>query len=110
MLISKEIIGQGRSYEDQQKFAKEINKNVPGMTISGFMDTAISMFMEYVRSGERNFQWDWAKLQYNWVRVNELTRGMRLGIGFAPSGLVVFNATNNPDNDVGFAFARKSFG
>ncbi len=110
VLISKEIIGQGRSYEDQQKFAKEINKNVPGMTISGFMDTAISMYMEYVRSGERNFIWDWAKLQYNWVRVNEQTRGLRIGLGFALSGLVVFNATDNPHKDLGFALARKSFG
>ena len=61
VLISKEIIGRNKSYEDQQKLAKEENKNIPGTKISGLMDTAISIFMEYVRSGERNFICDSAK-------------------------------------------------
>ncbi len=111
VLISKEIIGRNKSYEDQQKLAEEENKNISGTNISGLMDTAISMFMEYVRSGERNFIYDSAKNEYNWVRVNELTvtDGWRLGLGFAPSGLYVDSYYDYPNESVGFAFARKSF-
>ena len=90
VLISKEMIGRNKSYEHQQKLAKEENNNVPGTKISGLIDTAISVFMEYVRSGERNFIWDSAKNEYNMVRVNEQTNGGRLGLGFAPSGLDVY--------------------
>ena len=110
VLISKEIIGRNKSYEDQQKLAKEENKNIPGTNISGLMDTAISIFMEYVRSGERNFIWDSAKNEYNWVRVNEQTRELRLCLGFAPSGLIVGSVYDYAIDSVGVAFARKSFG
>ncbi len=108
VLISKEIIGRDKSYEDQQKLAKEENKNIPGTNISGLMDTAISIFMEYVRSGERNFILDAAKNEYNWVRVNEQTRGVRLGIGFAR--LSVYCHYVKANAYVGLAFARASFG
>ncbi len=110
VLISKEIIGRNKSYEDQQKLAKEENKNIPGTNISGLMDTAISIFMEYVRSGERNYIWDSAKNECNWVRVNEQTRALRLCLGFAPSGPIVGSGYDNAFDRVGFALARKSFG
>ncbi len=109
VLISKEIIGRSKSYEAQQKLAKEENKNISGTNISGLMDTAISMFMEYVGSGERNFIYDSAKNEYNWVRVNEQTRGLRICLRFAPSGLGVYYSYEYPSECVGFAFARKSF-
>ena len=110
VLISKEIIGKNKTYEDQQKLAKEENKNNPGTNISGLMDTAISIFMEYVRSGERNYIWDLAKNEYNLVRVNEQIRGLRLCLGFAPSGLDDFNVYVYSYDNVGFVLARKSFG
>ncbi len=110
VLISKEIIGRNKSYEDQQKLAKEENKNNPGTNISGLMDTAISVFMEYVRSGEGNYIWDPSKNEYNLVRVNELTDGWRLGLGFAPSGLYVRRNYDGANDRVGLALARKSFG
>ncbi len=110
VLISKEIIGRNKRYEDQQKLAKEENDKVPGTKISGLIDTVISLFMEYVRSGERNFIWDSAKNEYNMARVNELTNGWRFGLGFAPSGLVVYGLCDGPGEGVGFAFARKSIG
>ncbi len=110
VLISKEIIGRNKTYEDQQKLAKEENKNNPGTNISGLMDTAISIFMEYVRSGEGNYIWDSAKREYNWVRVNEQTQGVRIGLGFAPSGLYVSSHYAPAIGNVGLALARKSFG
>ncbi len=110
VLISKEIIGRNKSYEDQQKLAKEENDKVPGTKISGLIDTVISVFMEYVRSGERNFIWDSAKIKYNIARVNELTIGWRICLDFAPSGLGVSHNYNASHEGVGFAFARKSIG
>ncbi len=110
VLISKEIIGRNKSYEDQQKLAKEENKNIPGTNISGLMDTAISIFMEYVRSGEGNYIWDPAKNEYDRVRVNELTDGWRVCLGFAPSGLIVSSHFGPAYVRVGLALARKSFG
>ncbi len=110
ILISKEIVGRNKNYEDQQKLAKKENKNIPGTNISGLMDTAISMFMEYVRSRERNFIWDWAKMEYNWVRVNEQAQGEQLCLGFTPSGLLVHPRLDDALDDVGLALARKSFG
>ena len=108
VLISKEVIGKNKTYEDQQKLAREEDKKIPGANISGLIDTAISVFMEYVRSGERNFIWDSAKNEYNWVRVNEQTRGIRICLGFAPSGLIVLSYCDSDDDIVGFALARKS--
>ena len=108
VLISKEVIGKNKTYEDQQKLAKE--KNIPGANISGLIDTALSVFMEYVRSGERNFMWDSAKNNYNWVRVNEQTRGLRICLGFAPSGLGIDSSSDLACDYFGLARARKSFG
>ncbi len=110
VLISKEIVGRNKSYEDQQKLAKEENDKVPGTKISGLIDTVISVFMEYVRSGERNFIWNSAKNEYNIARVNEQTRGVRLGLGFAPPGLHVDDRYSFTAGGLGFAFARKSIG
>ncbi len=110
VLISKEVIGRNKTYGDQQKLAKEENKNIPGTNISGLMDTAISIFMEYVRSGERNYIWDSAKNECNWVRVNEQTRELRLGLGCTSSGLDVFNDCDKARDNVGVAFARAFFG
>ena len=110
VLISKEIIGRNKTYEQQRKLVQEENKNNPGTNISGLMDTAISIFMEYVRSGERNYIRDAAKNEYNWVRVNEQTQGARLCLGFAPAGLYVDDRYGDALDAVGLALARKSIG
>ncbi len=109
VLISKEIIGRNKSYEDQQKLAKKENRNIPGTTISGLIDTAISVLMESVRSGERNFKWNSTKEEYNWVRVNEQIKWSRIGLGFVPIGLEVFGNHDDPAPGVGFVFARRFF-
>ncbi len=111
--IKKEVIGRNISYEQQQELiAKEENKKAPGANISGLIDTAISVFMEYVRSGEQIFVWDpLVNGLRTWVRVNEQTRGLRLGLGFAPSGLHVYRYDYDFDSDyIAVAAARKVFG
>ncbi len=114
--IKKEVIGRGKSYEQQQELvAKTENKKAPGAKISGLIDTAISVFMEYVRSGEQIFVWDPPVNfgQRTWVRVNEQFKGSRLGVGFAPSGLNVHYCYDHNDDykvHIAVAPARKSFG
>ncbi len=89
--IKKEVIGRNNTDIQQQELvSKEENKMIPGANISGLIDTAISVFMEYVRSGERNFVWDPpVNGQRTYVRVNERTMGDCLLLGFDPSGLRV---------------------
>ena len=110
--IKKEVIGRNKTYVQQQELvAKEENKKAPGAKISGLIDTAISVFMEYVRSGEQIFVWDPpVNGQRTWVRVNEQTRGCRLGLGFAPSGLLVYRHYDLDRDFVAVAPARKSIG
>ncbi len=111
--IKKEVIGRDKSYEQQQELvAKEENKKAPGAKISGLIDTAISVFMEYVRSGEQIFVFDPpVNGLRTWVRVNEQTREWRLGLGFAPSGLLVSAHYSVYDFDyVAVAPSRKSIG
>ena len=111
--IKKEVIGRHKSYEQQQELVAIVeNKKAPGANISGLIDTAISVFMGYVRSGEQIFVWDPpVKGLRTWVRVNEQTRGLRLGLGFAPSGLVVYNCHGDGDYVcIAVSPSRKSIG
>ncbi len=111
--IKKEVIGRNKTYVQQQELvAKEENKKALGAKISGLIDTAISVFMEYVRSGEQIFVWDPpVNGQRTWVRVNEQTRGYRIGLGFAPSGLYVYYFHYGSVNaSVAVAPSRKSIG
>ncbi len=104
--IKKEVMGRNKRYDDQQKLAKTFGAN-----ISGLIDTAISIFMEYVRSGERNFVWDPpVNGQRTVVRVNETTKEWRICLGFAPAGLTVSNSYDYDYDPIGFVCARKSFG
>ncbi len=84
--ISKKVIGRYQNYFEQQRLvAEEENKTTHVAKISGLIDTVISVFMEYIRSGKRNFIWDFHHkntFPRTFVRVNEQTGGLRLGLGF----------------------------
>ncbi len=104
--IKKEAIGKNKSSFEQQKLAKASRANV-----SGLIDTAISVFMEYVRSGERNFVWDPpVNGKRTWVLVNEQTEKERICLGFASDGLAVsLKYDDRPHEYVAVALARKFF-
>ncbi len=113
--IKKEVIGRNTAYYQQQELiAKEENIKIPGAKISGLIDTAISVFMEYVRSGEQIFVQDPpVDGQRTWVRVNEETRKCKLGLGFVPSGLDVnisVNGDRHAPSSVAVAPSWKSIG
>ena len=113
--IKKEVIGRNKAYFQQQELiAKEENIKIPGAKISGLIDTAISVFMEYVRSGEQIFVQDPpVDGERTWVRVNEETRKYTLGLGFVPSGLDVnisVNGDRHAPSSVAVAPSRKSIG
>lgn len=108
--INKEVIGRNNTYEQQLKLVEEENKKTLGANISGLIDTVISIFMEYIRFGERNFIWNPAKINNTIVRVNEQMNGGHLTLSFTPAGLYVGNDANWNHPSIGFVVARKSFG
>ena len=75
VFLNKNIKGKSLDYTEQQKIAKEVNAN-----ISNLMDTAVSCFMEYIRSGERNCFSPPGKL--NAVRIIDQLEGVRLFLTF----------------------------
>ncbi len=108
--IKKEVMGRNKSFLDQLGLAKKENIKVPGANISRLIDTVLSLFMEYVRSGERNYIWDPARNEYTIVRVPETTDGLRIWIGFAASGLYFSSHYDNSVESIGFVCACRSFG
>ena len=112
--IKKEVMGIYANYEEQQQLAREENKKACGADISGLIDTATTIFMEYVRSGQRDFFWDppfTATHQRICIRVNERDDLFRLMLGFYPDGLGVYGFLDAfCDSWVGFVCARKFFG
>lgn len=109
VLIGKEALGRSKTYQEQREYAKEKKGK-----ISGLIDTVVSIFMEYVRSGERNFIWDrHVKGIRTWIRVKDKSKYesdyMRLGLGFVPSGLYVNRYYGDRSGrSVAFVFSRKS--
>lgn len=89
------------------------NKRKQVIKISDLIDTAATAFMAYAKSGNkvRLFVIDSKNEEYDLVRVNEQTNECPIRLGFAPSGLAVdFNFYVIAHVNVGFVFARKSFG
>ncbi len=112
--IKKEVIGRHKTYDEQQELvAKEENITAAGAHISGLIDTVISLFMEYVRSGKRIFDWHPASNvngRCTYVRVNEERGVFRLGLAFSPLGLDVFAHHDRALDYIGVAPSWKSFG
>ncbi len=106
VLISKEVIGRNRTYVQQQELVARTRAR-----ISDIIDTVTSVFMEYVRSGERNFVCDPSGIyQSTYVRVNARTREHRVGLGFTPSGLLVYGIRHDLNHDFIAVAPQKSFG
>ncbi len=105
--IKKEILGRNKTYAEQQELAKVSRVNIPGL-----MDIAISVFMEYVRSGERNFICYRDKYKWDGVRVKDKMFDTEWGIALSfcdISGLDVYNVYDDSNYDnIGFAASRKS--
>ena len=100
--IKKEVFGKSKTFKEQQEIAKESNAR-----ISGLIDTVVSVFMEYIKSGERNFD----TYQCNCVRVNNwLNDDWGISLGFNLSGLSIHcYRDDDRKDDVGFALSRNSY-
>ncbi len=102
--IKKDVCGRGKWYDTQQEIAKQMK-----VSVSGLIDTVISVFMEYIRSGERNFIWDPVNFKWTNARVNDIIDGFRwISLSFTPTGLRVIHDRGDGGDYVGFAPARKS--
>ncbi len=107
--IKNEIIGENYSYMKQKEIANEENKKIPGTHISGLIDIAISIFMEYVRFRKRYFIRDPYNNVYTLVRVKDRTRGWQIGLGFTSDGLDIYRINPLFNYFIGVALARKYF-
>ncbi len=107
--IKKEVIGRNLQYSEQQELARKENSMACGANISGLIDTAVSVIMEYVRTKERNFMWNPLRGEGTFVRVNDKVHGCHpLGLFFAPTAGLGIGYWNN--SLVGIVIARKYFG
>jgi F-box associated protein len=102
VLIRKKAMGRGLDYSGQVGKAQEIGTIMPGS-----IETVISLFMEYLRTGEK-LSLD-EKEQSIYVRVDDKIR--RLWLGFVASGLFVRSYCGGRAlGSLAFAPARKFFG
>ena len=108
--IKREVGGKNKTYKQHRELAGKEHARIRGARISGLRDTAITLFMKYVRCGEPNFLLD-SDNENNYVRVNEKAKrnSWRLILGFVPSGLVVDYDTGRAYENVGFVCAWKFF-
>ena len=106
--IKKEVFGRNERYPEQQKLAKEENKKISGANIAGLLDVIISLFMEYVRSGQRYFRLD--ADEYSLVKVHKKDGLSQICLGFGLDGMDVDNYYAPQSYSIGFALARKCFG
>lgn len=95
-LISKKATDQYLDYNEQVAKAKEM-----GASMSGAIETAISVFMEYLRTGELHF-----KREFLFIRVEAIR--LRLWLNLDSSGLCVGGIFDHETYHP-FALARKIF-
>ena len=112
--IKKEVLGRNKTHEQHQELAREENAKIQGANISGLIDTAITVFMDYVRSGGRRFIWNPVKEVHTYVRLNDpmdrcFNQGWHLTLGFTTSGLLVYHNVCGDNEYIGFLCARKFF-
>ncbi len=108
--IRKEVIGNNKTYTQVQALAIEESKKIPGANISGSIDFAISVFMEYVRSGKPNFISDpLVKNKRTYLRIKETAEQCPIFLGIASSDLAVGHYFDCISNSLGIVFAWKSF-
>jgi F-box associated protein len=102
VLIRKKAMGRGLDYSGQVDKAQEIGAIMPDS-----IETVISLFMEYLRTGEK-LPLDEKDLSI-YVRVDDKIR--RLWLGFVASGFYVTGCCDAHAHDLlAFAPARKFFG
>jgi hypothetical protein len=100
--IKAKAVGISESYYKQEITAKN-----QGGSVSGFRDTLVCLFLERIKSGKPNFNWDGK----TWIRVKDKIDAVRIIIGFDPSGLCFHYMIDRfSDYDVCVAVARKSIG
>jgi hypothetical protein len=82
--------------------------------VAEFYATVYAVFMHFVKTGKRCFFRDPANGNYSVIRFKEKTpsgiRGIRVGFGFVPGGLLVSLYGDYAIDNVGVAVSRKSFG
>lgn len=104
--INKKVIGRREIALQQLIWAQKT-----GGRISGLVDTVVSMFMEYIRTGERSFIYDQLNDARTYLRVDKCINWSRVGVSYTAEGLLVGNRYLDDAmvQEVGVVVARKAF-
>lgn len=99
--IKADATGKGEGFSEQEISAKKA-----GGVVSEYFDTLVCLFLDRIKSEKPEFNWD----KDTWIRVADKIGDWRIWIGFASSGLYVYDDYGIADDDVCVAVARKSIG
>lgn len=107
-LISKNEIGRNLSYQQQQQLAA---KEEVGANASETIDTVISLFMEYLRTGELPLSGNsWSgNSKPTWIRVNDKIHGLGVILGSTSSGIFVGSCNDIANVNLAIALEKKFF-
>ncbi len=105
MFIKGKAIGKSKCFADQEKLVKEQGK---GASVSGLIDTVVSIFTKFNKTGEYCILKDHADLFF--VRLRDQIAEYRVICGFGPAGLDVSSNSDFARDYIGVAVARKSIG
>jgi hypothetical protein len=124
--IDTQALGFDETYAKQQEIAKEGDKKVYPERYQGKVPKQIvhmvdvnalvlAMSMAKVLFNEIPFIWDPDNGKYTLIRTKTITKDesgneWSIVVSFASSGLRIHNSIGHARDDVGFVFARKSFG
>ncbi len=109
-LIKGKSIGKNMFFDDQVVFVEQQGK---GASVSGLIDTVVSIFNRFIKSGEDCILTPENKNQpehFFYVRVKDKIDGMKVVCGSGPAGLCVNPSSGFSFDYVSVAVARKSIG
>lgn len=104
--IKKNVVYKNEHIDNQLNYIKGSRASLPGL-----IETAVSVFMEYVRSGNPIFIWDPLNNQRTAVRVYGLSWfGWTMSLSFTSSQLTIFLSDGGAQVHEGVVPARRFFG
>lgn len=110
--INKRGIGKGENYKytTQKALVQKQNFRAQKANVSDLIDTVVSVLMNYIKTGEKCFEWDRKNPEYTIIRVNDMTGEWHIGVCVTPAGLLVYPECGYENKRFAVAVARKSIG
>jgi hypothetical protein len=81
--INKQVTGRHMSYEDEITLVKKESLEAKEANTSDLIDTVVSLLMNYIKTGEKCFEFNPGNRKGTWIRVNDKTDMFRVGVSFS---------------------------